>query len=179
MMNSRDKEKNMEKDYTPITIKDAQLFKTNFSGKEIPPFNPAGRRNFCVFIDDIDFAEEMERKGWNIRWLEPKEEGDSRKAFLSVAVMFTNRPPKILMYTSKGETRIDEETVGMLDWAEKTKVDITINPRYWDDNGRQRIKAYLRTMLVWIYEDELEKEIDERYQNAPSSAMDAITDDAI
>ena len=67
----------------------------------------------------------------------------------------------------------------MLDWAEKTKVDITINPRYWDDNGRQRIKAYLRTMQVWIYEDDLEKEIDERYKNAPASAMDAVTDDAI
>lgn len=171
----------MDKNYTPITIKDAQLFKTNFSGKEIPPYNPEGRRNFCVFIDDIAIAEDMERDGWNIRWLEPKQEGDSRRAFLSVAVSFTNRPPKILMYTSRGETQIKEDTVDMLDWAEKTKVDITINPRYWVDqkDGRERIKAYLRTMLVWIYEDDLEKEIDERYKNAPASAMDAITDDAI
>ena len=169
----------MDRNYEPITIKDAQLFKTNFSGKEIPPYNPEGRRNFCVFIDDLKVAEDMEKDGWNIRWLEPRQEGDQRKAFLSVAVSFTNRPPKILMYTSKGESRIDEETVGMLDWAEKTKVDITINPRYWDDNGRQRIKAYLRTMLVWIYEDELEREIDERYENAPASAMDAVTDEAV
>lgn len=169
----------MNRNYEPITIKDAQIFKTNFSGKEIPPYNPEGRRNFCVFIDDLRIAEDMERDGWNIRWLEPKQEGDERKAFISVAVNFSNRPPKILMYTSKGETRIDEDTVNMLDWAEKTKVDLTINPRYWDDNGRERIKAYLRTMLVWIYEDELEREIDERYENPPISAMDAITDDAI
>ena len=169
----------MDRNYEPITIRDAQLFKTNFSGKEIPPYNPEGRRNFCVFIDDIGIAEQMERDGWNIRWLEPRNEGDVRKAFVSVAVSFTNRPPKILLYTSRGETQIKEDEVGMLDWAEKTKVDITINPRYWDDNGRQRIKAYLRTMQVWIYEDDLEKEIDERYKNAPASAMDAVTDDAI
>ena len=169
----------MSRNYEPITIKDAQIFKTNFSGKEIPPYNPEGRRNFCVFIDDLKIAEEMERDGWNIRWLQPKQEGDEVKAFMSVAVNFSNRPPKILMYTSKGETRIDEETVNMLDWAEKTRVDLTINPRYWNDDGRERIKAYLRTMLVWIYEDELEKEIDERYENPPTSAMDAITDDAI
>lgn len=169
----------MNRNYEPITIKDAQIFKTNFSGKEIPPYNPEGRRNFCVFIDDLRVAEDMKQDGWNIRWLEPKQEGDERRAFISVAVNFSNRPPKILMYTSKGETRIDEDTVNMLDWAEKTKVDLTINPRYWDDNGCEKIKAYLRTMLVWIYEDELEREIDERYENPPTSAMDAITDDAI
>ncbi len=169
----------MERNYEPITIRNATLFKTNFSGKEIPPFNPEGRRNFCVFIDDIKVAEDMEKDGWNIRWLEPRQEGDQRRAFISVAVSFANRPPKILLTTSKGETRLGEEEVGMLDWAEKEQVDLTINPRYWDDNGRERIKAYLRTLRVRIYEDELEAEIDERYENAPSGAMDAVTDDAI
>ena len=169
----------MERRYEPITIKNATIFKSNFSGKEIPPFNPEGRRNFCVFIDDLGIAEDMEKDGWNVRWLEPREEGGESKAFISVAVSFTNRPPKIILLSSKGESRLDEETVGMLDWAEKTRVDLTVNPRYWDDNGRQRIKAYLRTLVVEIYEDDLEREIDEKYENAPSGAMDAITDDAI
>lgn len=163
----------------PITIRNAQLFKTNFSGKEIPPYNPEGRRNFCVFIDDIKVAKEMEADGWNIRWLEPKQEGDERRAFVSVAVNYSNIPPKIVLVTSKGQTRLGEEEVGMLDWAEKTNVDLTINPRVWDDNGKRRIKAYLRTMMVSIYEDDLEREIDEMYENAPAGAMDAVTDDAI
>lgn len=163
----------------PITIRNAQLFKTNFSGKEIPPYNPEGRRNFCVFIDDVKVAKEMEADGWNIRWLEPKQEGDEKRAFVSVAVNYSNIPPKIVLVTSKGQTRLGEEEVGMLDWAEKTNVDLTINPRVWDDNGRRRIKAYLRTMMVSIYEDDLEREIDEMYENAPAGAMDAVTDDAI
>ena len=169
----------MDRNHEPIVIKDAQLFKTNFSGKEIPPYNPAGRRNFCVFIDDPKVAKDMERDGWNIRWLKPRNEGDEERAFVSVAVNYSNRPPKIILITSRGQTRLEEEEVNMLDWAEKTKVDLSINPRHWDDNGRHRIKAYLRTMKVWIYEDELEMDIDDRYENAPIGAMDAITDDSI
>lgn len=169
----------MDRSYEPITIRNATIFKSNFSGKEIPPYNPEGRRNFCVFIDDLGIAEEMEKDGWNIRWLRPRKEGDETKAFLSIAVNFNNRPPKIIIVTSKGETRLDEETVNMLDWAEKEEVDLTINPRYWDKDGVTKIKAYLRTLRVKIYEDELEKEIDERYSNAPAGAMDAVTDDAI
>lgn len=169
----------MERRNEPITIRNAQLFKTNFSGKEIPPYNPEGRRNFCVFIDDLKVAEDMEKDGWNIRWLEPKDEGGERRAFVSVAVNFNNIPPKIILVTSKGQTRLGEEEVGMLDWAEKTNVDITINPRHWDDNGKHRIKAYLRTMMVQIYEDDLEREIDEMYANAPASAMDAVIDDEL
>ena len=169
----------MERTYEPVTIRNARIFKSNFSGKEIPPYNPEGRRNFCVFIDDIKVAEDMEKDGWNIRWLKPRNEEDERKAFLSIAVNFNNRPPKIVLITSKGETRIGEDEVGMLDWAEKEQVDITINPRYWDDTGRQRVKAYLRTMKVKIYEDELELEIDDMYSNAPAGAMDAVTEDGI
>ena len=170
----------MDRNYEPVTIRDAKIFKPNFSGKEVKPYNPAGRRNFLVFIDDIKIAQEMEEDGWNIRWLEPRNEGDERKAFMQVAVNFNNRPPKITIITSKGETRLDEDSVDMLDWAEKQKVDLTINPRYWeDDNGKHRIKAYLRTMRVWIYEDELESEIEEVYSNVPSGAMDSITDDAL
>lgn len=169
----------MERSYEPITIRNATIFKPNFSGKEIPPYNPEGRRNFCVFIDDLKVAREMQEDDWNIRWLDPRNEGDEPKAFLPVAVNFSNRPPKIVLVTSRGETRLDEDEVGMLDWAEKTRVDLTINPRHWEKDGEHKIKAYLRTMKVEIYEDDLEKEIDETYSNAPAGAMDAITDDAI
>ena len=135
-----------ERSYEPVIIRNARIFKSNFSGKEIPPYNPEGRRNFCVFIDDLDVAEKMEEDGWNIRWLQPRNEGDEKKAFISIAVNFSFRPPRIILITNKGETKLDEETVGMLDWAEKEQVDLAINPRYWDDNGRQRIKAFLRTL---------------------------------
>ena len=167
----------MDRNYEPITIKNAQLFKTNFSGKEIPPYNPAGKRTFCVFIEDPEVATAMAKDGWNIRWLDPKKEGDERKAFLSVEVSFKNRPPKIVIRTRNGVTRLEEEDVTMLDWAEKTNVDLSINPRYWEDGKDLRIKAYLRSMKVDIYEDEIEAEVDELYRNAPGSAVDAMVEE--
>ena len=45
-----------------LTIKNAKIFARNFSGKE-GKYNPEGRRNFCVHIDDIKAAEDMQRDG--------------------------------------------------------------------------------------------------------------------
>ena len=149
----------MERNYEPVIIRDAHIFKTNFAGKEIPPYNPAGRRNFLVSIPDMKVAEDMAKDGWNIKF--PKDPDEGKDPFLSVAVNFSIRPPKIIIESSKGRTKIDEESVDMLDWAEITHVDLSINPRYWDDNGKQKIKAYLRTMKIVIFEDELERDLDE------------------
>lgn len=149
----------MERSYEPVIIRDAHIFKTNFAGKEIPPYNPAGRRNFLVSIPDMKVAEDMAKDGWNIKF--PKDPDEGKDPFLSVAVNFSIRPPKIIIESSKGRTIIDEESVDMLDWAEITHVDLSINPRYWDDNGRQKIKAYLRTMRITIFEDELERDLNE------------------
>jgi len=146
----------MERSYEPIIIKNAHIFKTNFAGKEVPPYNPAGRRNFLVSIPDRKTAQDMYNDGWNVKI--PESEDDGKDPFLQVAVNFDFRPPKIVVETSKGRTKIDEDSVDMLDWAERSQVDLSINPRYWtDDRGNQRIKAYLRTMRIVIVEDEIER----------------------
>ena len=160
----------MERNYEPVIIRDAHIFKTNFAGKEIPPYNPAGRRNFLVSIPDMKVAEDMAKDGWNIKF--PKDPDEGKDPFLSVAVNFSIRPPKIIIESSKGRTIIDEESVDMLDWAEITHVDLSINPRYWDDNGKQKIKAYLRTMRIVIFEDELERDLDEPTSNVDDLPFD-------
>lgn len=157
-----------------LTIKDARIFSRNFSGKE-GKYNPEGRRYFCVFIDDISIAEDMERDGWNIRWLEPRNEDEERRAFIQVAVSFKNYPPKIILVSKRGQTPLTEDEVKLLDWAEIEHVDLTINPSAWEVNGKRGIKAYLRSIFVTIYEDELE----DMYSNVPDSAMSSITEDAI
>jgi hypothetical protein len=55
-----------------IVIEGARIGFRNFSGKE-GQYNPPGRRNFCVFLDD-DLAKTLEEDGWNVRWLQPKED---------------------------------------------------------------------------------------------------------
>lgn len=148
-----------------IVIENADIGFLNFSGAE-QRFNPAGNRNFCVFMD-VDMGQDLEAEGWNIKWFEPREEGDEPRAYLSVAVNYNNIPPKILMITSSGKTLLDEELVGMLDWADIANVDLIIRPYNWEVNGKTGVKAYVKSMYVTIEEDAFS----EKYDDIPLSGM--------
>ncbi len=137
-----------------MTIENARIIFRNFSGKE-SKFNREGDRNFCVVIPEED-VDGMKKSGWNVRTIEPREEGDSHLYYLPVAVAFGNFPPKIVMITSRAKTPIDESLVETLDFADFKNVDLIINPYNWEVNGKTGVKAYLKTLYVTINEDELE-----------------------
>ena len=63
-------------------------------------------------------------------------------------------PPTIWMITGSSKVQLDEESIQSLDYADFRNVDLVINPRHWDDNGTDRIKAYLKTMYAVIEEDQ-------------------------
>lgn len=154
-----------------ITIENAQIRFRNFSGKE-GKFNPAGRRNFCVFLDK-DISDDLERDGWNVRYLTPQNPEDLPQPYLQVAVSFNPLPPKIVLISSKGKTKIDEDEVNILDWAEIENVDLIIRPYNWQVNGKEGVKAYLKAMYVTIVEDELEA----KYSDVPDSAQNSFPED--
>lgn len=154
-----------------IIIENARIGFRNFSGKE-GRYNPEGSRNFCVFLE-TDLANMLEEDGWNIRWLEPKEEYEDRQAYMQVAVNFKNIPPKIVMITGQGKTLLDEDMVGVLDWAEIENIDLTINPYNWEVGGKKGIKAYVKNMYVVITEDEFER----KYYDVPDSAQNTMIPD--
>lgn len=142
----------MARNVDNIRIDGARIIFRNFAGEE-KQFNPKGQRNFCVIIDP-EHAEVLAKDGWNVKVLKPREEGDIEQPYLPVAVRFGAYPPKIVMVTSGGQTRLDEETVSLLDTAEIANVDIIIRPYEWEPG---RLKAYVKTMYVTVEEDELEK----------------------
>ena len=144
-----------------LVIENADIGFRNFSGEE-GKFNPAGRRNFCVFLD-IESGERLEDEGWNIRWLQPREEEDQPRPYMQVTVSYDNIPPKIILVTSGGQTILDDETVNMLDWAEIDNVDLIIRPYNWEVNGKTGVKAYVKSMYVTIIEDEFA----EKYKDVP------------
>lgn len=151
-----------------IVIEGANIGFRNFSGKE-GKFNPAGRRNFVVFIDS-DLGDRLEKDGWNVRRLAPREDGDDEQAYLQAAVSYDNAPPKIVLITKHGKTILDEASVSLLDWAEIEHVDLIISPYNWDVNGKTGVKAYVKSMYVTIVEDEFA----DKYHDVPDSAASSI-----
>lgn len=143
----------MKKKVNKIVIENAKILFRNFAGVETR-FNPKGRRNFSVIIDDPEYAEMLKNDGWNIKTLPPREEGDIPKYYLQVSVNFENVPPKVIMVTSRSMAPLDSESIGTLDYADIINVDLTITPYHWEVSGKDGIKAYLKTMYVTIEEDE-------------------------
>ncbi len=153
-----------------IVIENAQIGFRNFSGNA-GKFNPAGRRNFCVFLE-TEMGKTLEKDGWNVRWLDPRDEDEDPRPYLQVAVSYDNIPPRIILVTSKGKTVMDDSTVSILDWAEIDTVDLIIRPYNWSVSGKGGVKAYIKSMYVTIVEDEFES----KYYDVPDSAMNTLKD---
>lgn len=141
----------MNKRLDNIVVENARLIFKNFAGEE-SKFNRAGNRNFCVILDG-DSAEDLRQMGWNIKALRPREDEDEPTYYLQVTVAFGNFPPKVIMISGKTKTVLDEESIDTLDYAEIANVDLIIRPYHWEVNGKEGIKAYLKTMYVTIEQD--------------------------
>lgn len=138
-----------------IKIEGARLVFKNFQGKA-NNYNAEGNRNFGVLIDD-DMANELEKDGWKVKKFRPDEEGHEQR-WMSVKVKYGDYPPIAVLITSRGKTRLDEETIGQLDWTAIKNVDMIIRPyNYPAVNGKPAgVSAYLKSIYVTVNEDDLE-----------------------
>lgn len=158
-----------DKHLQPVVMEGMRLIFRNFQGKE-GQYNRAGDRNFGVILPP-EIAQAMLADGWNVKQLKPSEEElengiEEGPSWLAVSVNFDKgKPPKIMMVSSRGTTKLDEETVEQLDWVDiaidpetgQPKVDLIVRPYTWEVSGRTGIKAYLQSMYITIEEDELER----------------------
>lgn len=158
-----------------IRIKDAKILYgrfRNFSGRptafdRIEDGKEVYTRTFCVEVRDNDDAYEygnaplrisdLIADGWNVKTLNPKEEGDEPIHYIQVKVQFGKIPPKIVQRTSAGESNLDEDTVGSLDWADIVQAKLIIRPYNYAPG---KISAYLKTMFVTVsnrvYDDDFD-----------------------
>lgn len=153
-----------------IVIEGARLIFRNFRG-EAGEYNAPGNRNFGVILDD-DLAEQLARDGWNVKYRKPMEDDPEqyRQPWLNVRVRFNPYPPLVFLINSKGKIRLDESTIGQLDWTRYKNCDLVIRPyNYPERPGRPAgVSAYLKAIYVTIQEDPLTL----KYEDIPDLDME-------
>lgn len=156
------------KEKLEVRIDNARITFRNFEGAE-GKYNPAGNRNFGVFLND-DIAKKMEADGWNIRWLENRD-NEPPQPLITVRVNFGNYPPNVVLVSDGKMSRLTEENINVLDFAEFDQVDLILRGHRWGPiQGKSGIKAYLKTGYFVLAVDELAK----KYSQAMDSAQESI-----
>ena len=136
------------------TFYNARLIFRNFAG-EPSQYNKAGDRNFGLVVDDLLLADQLMAEGWNLKPLKQRDEDDTPKFQIPVAVRYDNFPPKVYKISGKRKTLLDEDAVGSWDNEDFATVEVTISPSSWTMNGKTGVKAYLKVMFVTLAQDEL------------------------
>jgi hypothetical protein len=150
-----------------VVMEDVQIAFRNFSGRA-GMYNKEGDRSFAVKLSP-EWAEELTKRGWNVKYLKARDEDENDQPFISVAVKFDGpRPPKVFMITKRGRTQLSENEVEILDYVDILQVDLVLNPYEWSVNGNSGIKAYLDSIYVIILENELEA----KYGNMDIATVD-------
>lgn len=135
-----------------LIIENARIIYRNFSGTPTQ-YNREGDRNFCVFIDDSNAANDLKDLGWNVKIRKPRDEEDEVAHYIKVNVSYRFKAPKVMLHTKRNVTELTEETVGLLDNADIITCDMVINPSHWEANGNSGISGYLDSLHVVIQED--------------------------
>jgi len=141
-----------------LEIEDAKLIFKNFAGRE-RKFNPAGKRNFSVVLDQ-DVAMQLMEDGWNIKQLAPRDPSDVPTYFLQVTVAYNYHPPKVIVISGNTKTELDESQIDMIDDADIACADIVINPSHYEINGKSGIKAYLKQAYITLEQSSFDKKYD-------------------
>lgn len=128
-----------------LEIEDARIMFRNFRG-EGDKFNREGERNFSVVIPNEEIAEELKKDGWNIK--EKETEDGSVYYRLPVKIKFNARGPAAYIVSGNNATRLNEDTIAMLDEIDIQSVSMDIRPYEWEVNGKTGKTAYLQAIEV-------------------------------
>lgn len=135
-----------------LRIENAVIFKTNFEGRPTDFVPQGGRRTFLLALSR-DMADVMSEEGWNVKYREPRVEGDDPLIFTEIVVNMDSKwPPKVVLYSDfhgrKSHNDLDGETIKQLDYIEMANVDLIIHPRKHDRSSQYSIKGYANDIRV-------------------------------
>ena len=130
-----------------LEIEDARIIYRNFEGVA-SKFNREGDRNFAVIVPNDEIKDILVEAGWNVKIKPPRDEEDTPFMFIPVKVKFNNRGPAAYLRSGETVTRLNEETIGMLDEIDIQSVSMDLRPYDWDVNGKTGRTAYLQAINV-------------------------------
>lgn len=151
-----------------LVIENARIIYRNFSGNPTPFDAVGGKRTFSVEIDR-EQGEALAELGWKVKFADPREEGEEGRVHLPVSIKYHPQvqPPRIVMITSRGQTKLDEGAIDMLDFMSFKKVDLILRPYKWEFNRNEGVKNMLASIYVTIQEDALQL----KYADVPEIEM--------
>ena len=130
-----------------LEIEDARIIYRNFSGAP-SKFNREGDRNFAVIIPTEELKDELVEAGWNVKIKPPRDDFEDPFMFMPVKVVFNNRGPAAYVRSGDSVTRLNEDTIDMLDEIDISSVDMDLRPYDWEVNGKTGRSAYLQAINV-------------------------------
>lgn len=130
-----------------LEIEDARIIYRNFEGVS-SKFNREGDRNFAVIVPNDEIKDILVEAGWNVKIKPPRDEDDTPFMFIPVKVKFNNRGPAAYLRSGETVTRLNEETIGILDEIDIQSVSMDLRPYDWDVNGKTGRTAYLQAIDV-------------------------------
>jgi hypothetical protein len=142
-----------------VFFENAQIGFRNFEGRE-GLYNKVGERSFVIWLDDAR-AQELVSLGFNVKFPDPNnspeltdpENAFERPPYLQVKVNVNNFGPKAYLIASDVKTRLDEQTLALIDVSSIDFSDIVINPYEWNVQGKSGVAAYLDAIYVNIQSD--------------------------
>lgn len=130
-----------------LEIENARIIFRNFAGVG-SKYNREGDRNFAVIIPNEEIKNELVENGWNVKIKPPREDGEEPFMYLPVKIKFNSRGPAAYVKSGDKVTKLNEDTIEMLDEIDISSVDMDLRPYDWEVNGKTGRTAYLQAINV-------------------------------
>lgn len=133
----------------------------NFEGRPTKVHPDGGVREFGVFIEDPEIAQQLAEFGFNVKtWTSRDGAEGEDEHWLSIKIAYRKRngdpvrePPKFTIRTANNECYYEEENIKQLDSAELEDVNIKFSPNYNEVNGKRYVTPYLNIFEATMIED--------------------------
>ncbi len=122
-----------------------------------------GGKQVCLWIDDVELAQQLSNDGWDIHISRPTEDFPDPRHFLPVNLKYDFKNPEYaedlasrVFMVEQGWRRnrkvsLDANTVSILAKKRIVSIDATIRGRWSQKkSGEDYIKAYVATMYVTV-----------------------------